>query len=162
VIFLDALIFAQWLNSKSDNSTCQKDLRSLNDSIFPKRQDKMHPLERLMLYKLYNLLSPQEQEQLPSLLETKDDDVLPFDTLKSNYQEEPPPSQKYMRLQDVEEKYLHPGVDLDSNLLRQMKTITKIDWQYDEPFKRCNLLPLGEEWTSLSCPFWLVCQHSQH
>ena len=64
--------------------------------FFPKRQDKMHPLERLMLYKLYNLLSPQEQEQLPSLLETKDDDVLPFDTLKSNYQEEPPPSQKYM------------------------------------------------------------------
>jgi hypothetical protein len=49
-----------------------------------------------MLYKLYNLLSVQEQEQLPTLLETKDDDVLPFDTLKSNYQEEPPPSQKYM------------------------------------------------------------------
>ncbi len=55
-----------------------------------------------------------------------------------------------MQLQDVVEKHLHPGVDLDSNLISQMKTITKIDWQYDEPFKRSNLLPLGEEWTSLS------------
>ena len=105
----------------------------------------MHPLERLMLYKLYNLLSPQEQEQIPSLLETKYDDVLPFDTLKRIYQEEEPPSQKYVQLLDVVEKYLHPGVDLDSTLMSEMKTITKIDWQNDKPFEICNLLPLGEE-----------------
>jgi hypothetical protein len=150
VIFHDALVYAQRQKFKSDNHTYQKDLRSLNDSVFPIRQDKIHPLERLMLYKLYNLLNLQEQEQLPSLLETKEDDVLPFDTLKSNYQEEPPPSQNYMQLQDVEEKHLHPGVDLDSNLMSEMKTITKIDWQNDESFEICNLLPLGEEWTSLS------------
>ncbi len=115
-----------------------------------KIQDKIHPLERLMLNKLYNMLIPQKQEQLPSLLETKEDDVLPFDTLESNYQEEPPPSKNYMQLQDVEEKHLHPGVDLDSNLISHMKTITKIDWQNDVPFEICNLLPLGEEWTYLS------------
>ena len=55
-----------------------------------------------------------------------------------------------MQLQDVEEKHIHPGVDLDSNLMREMKTIKKIDWQNDKPFNRCNLLPLGEKWTSLS------------
>ncbi len=48
------------------------------------------------------MLSPEEQEQIPSLLETKEDDVLPFDTLEINYQEELSPSHKYMQLQDVE------------------------------------------------------------
>ncbi len=99
MIFLDALDYSQWLNFKTDNCTYQKDLRSLNDSVFPIRQDKIqdkiHPLERLMLYKLYNLLISQDQEQLPSLLETKEDDVLPFEILKSNYKEEPPPSTNY-------------------------------------------------------------------
>ena len=87
VIFLDALVCAQQLNYKSDNHTYQKDLRSLNDSVFPIRQEKIHPLERLMLYKLYYLLSVQEHEQLPSLLETEGEDVLLSDTLKSSYQE---------------------------------------------------------------------------
>ena len=130
MIYLDALVYSQRQNFKSDNWTYQKKLRSLNDSVFPIRQDKIqdkiHPLERLMLYKLYNLLNLQEQEQLPSLLETKEDDVLPFDILKSNYKEEPPPSQNYMQLQDVEEKHLHPGVDLDSNLITQIKTIQRL------------------------------------
>ena len=80
VIFLDALVYAQRLKYKSDNWTYQKDLGRLNASVFPihqeKNQEKMHPLERLMLYKSYNLLSVQEKEQLPSLLETKEDDVL--------------------------------------------------------------------------------------
>ena len=59
VLFLYALVYAQRQNDKSNNFTYQKDLRSLNASIFYESKDEIHPLERLMLYKLYYLLSPE-------------------------------------------------------------------------------------------------------
>ena len=69
VVFLDALVYAQMQNGNSNNSSYQKDLRSMHHSIFYKsKEDETHQLEILMMYKLYNMLTPQEKDLLKASL----------------------------------------------------------------------------------------------
>ena len=70
--------------------------------------------------------------------------------ISAGYVEENPPSQRYMQLQDVEDKHLQPGVATDGCLMINLKSITKIDWKNDESLKTLPSLPVGDVWTCLS------------
>ena len=69
VVFLDALVYAQMQNEKSNNSSYQRYLRTMHHSMFyESKEDETHQLEILMMYKLYNMLTLQEKKILKASL----------------------------------------------------------------------------------------------
>ena len=123
-----------------------KDIDRVRNAIF-RREDiqdnDVHPFEKLMCTILHQNL-PNEQTR---------NEINQGCIYQSELQATSPSSKKTLRLDDANDEF-QPSINLDEQLMKQMKYVTKVDWSsVDDLFTEKSwdsLIPQGEKWKGLA------------